>query len=331
MRRAWLVLGWVAGLAGLAVVGCTPAPDPWKGEPEKPRVVVTIAPLSSFARAVLGDRGALRCLCTTTGPHHYQADSKDARLLTKAHVFFAVGLKLDDVFADAIQGQARNPKLRYVKLGERFPTSKLLMLKEEEHDHDQEHGHAEHAHQHGKHDPHLWLGIPEAVFVVKEMAKELSAADPDEADTYQKNAADYVKRLEKLQADGKAMLQGKKSKRIICFHDSFGYFARSFDLKIAEAIEMSPGDEASPGHRRKLVKLCLDKSKPIGAITVEPQYPEASAEVIQKELKARGVTVPLVKVDPLETAEPKELEKEGGDWYLARQRKNLKALADRLP
>src|SRR5262249_47463535 len=163
----------------------------------------------------------------------------------------------------------------------------------------------------------------EAVVMVREMAKVLSAADTKGSEAYEKNAADYVKRLEKLQADGRGMLSKKKNRRIICFHDSFGYFGRTFGLDIAAVIAPAPGDEATSGHLGKLVKLGLDKKKPVGAITVEPQYPEVAAEAIQKQLRGK-VEVPLVKVDPLETAEVKELEKENGAWYVARMRRNVK-------
>jgi hypothetical protein len=96
-------------------------------------------------------------------------------------------------------------------------------------------------------------------------------------------------------------------------------------------IEPGPGDEPNAAHMAELVKLCQNKEEPIGAITVEPQYPKtSSATMVQKELKAKGITIELVQVDPLETADPEELKKEGAGWYEARIRRNLKALADVL-
>jgi hypothetical protein len=43
------------------------------------------------------------------------------------------------------------------------------------------------------------------------------------------------------------------------------------------------------------------------------------------------VTIPLVSIDPLETAERNELKNEGAAWYEARVRQNLEALAKELP
>src|SRR4051794_19489948 len=87
------------GLA-LGLLGCSRATDPWDGVPGEPRVVVTIAPVYSFVKAVAGDRAAVICLCKDRGPHHFQYDVREAVLLQKADCFFAVGLTLDDHFAD---------------------------------------------------------------------------------------------------------------------------------------------------------------------------------------------------------------------------------------
>src|SRR5262249_1947547 len=129
-RRGALTLLLAVCAAGTVVFfpGCSSAPDPWAGMGGPPRVVVTIAPLYSLVKAVGGDRAAVKCLCTTTGPHHFQADARDAYLFKKADVFFAVGLQLDDNFADQLHAMARRPDLRYIKLGGRLPPDRLLAM-----------------------------------------------------------------------------------------------------------------------------------------------------------------------------------------------------------
>src|SRR5689334_6200323 len=98
VRALLPVLALVLG----SLSGCGLAKDPWAGERASPKVVVTIAPLQSFVKGVMGKQGAVRCLCTTTGPHHYHPDSRDARLLEKADVVFGIGLQLDDTFTEAL-------------------------------------------------------------------------------------------------------------------------------------------------------------------------------------------------------------------------------------
>ena len=64
------------------------------------------------------------------------------------------------------------------------------------------------------------------------------------------------------------------------------------------------------------------------AITVEPQYAEGSAKKVSD---AVGGKVPLVHVDPLETADAEALKKDGPRWYLKKMDENIKKLADALP
>lgn len=332
MRRRALFLCTGVALIALcfSLLGCGKATDPWEDEPGSPRIVVTIAPLASFVRAVAGDNAAIKCLCTTTGPHHYQPDTRDARILEKADLLLAIGLRLDDSFADYMKTVTRREDLPYTKLGVSLMSHTDLL--EFKHDHSHHVGHDHHHHNHGKWDPHVWLGVAEVKLMVGVIRDELCKVDPAHADNYKKNAEAYLAKLTKLHEDGKKLLVDKKVRRLISFHEALGYLARSFDLTIAEVIETGPGDEPSAAHLAHIIKQCQNPSKPIAAITVEPQYPKStSAAIVQRELKAKGMTVPLVEIDPLETAQVAELKSEGASWYETRMRKNLEALAKTLP
>jgi ABC-type Zn uptake system ZnuABC Zn-binding protein ZnuA len=293
-----------------------------------------MAPLYSFVKAVGGDGVAVKCLCVTTGPHHYQAESQDHRLLRKADLFFAVGLELDNSFADRLAKGSGNSALRYVQFGKRLPAD--LLLKTHAHDgdepghkHEHEHGHG---HEHGEYDPHLWLGTEQVMAMVGVIRDELARADPPRGDVYRENAAAYLEALKGLRAEGRKGFAAKKNTRIISFHDSLGYFARSFGLEVAGVIELSPGDEPDAGHLGRIVRLCRDKDRPVAAIAVEPQFPRGTVQAVQRELESKKAPVPPeVEIDPLETADPKELGKEGAGWYEARVRRNLRALAEVLP
>jgi ABC-type Zn uptake system ZnuABC Zn-binding protein ZnuA len=316
--KRFLLPGLALGLV-VAVVSCSSQPDPWKDVAGSPRIVVTTAPLYSFTRAVAGKRAAIQCLCTTTGPHHYETDHRDAVLLQSANLFLAVGLQLDDRFSDAMMRMSHRDRppdrLPYVKLGEHLPKGLVHKARA-----------WTQAHRHGDLDPHVWLGTEQVVAMVGLIRDELIKIDEAHADEYRKNAAAYVEKVRKLGTDGKKMFADKKTRQIISFHDALSYFADSFGLEIADVIETGPGDNPTQRHLAHLVELC--RARPIGAITVEPQYPESSsADKLMRELKGKGITVRLVEVDPLETADPDELQQEGGGWYERRMRSNLKALA----
>jgi zinc transport system substrate-binding protein len=326
-RRLFAALLPVVGLAALGLWGCGRAADPWAGESGLPKVVVTIPPLYSFVRAVAGKEGAVRCICTTTGPHHYETDRRDARLLQKADILFGVGLGLDERFSNSMLTLSQRKDLPYVKLGDKLPEKLKLNLREDDDDHKEgEKAGEHHHHEHGKYDPHVWLGVPQAIAMVEMIRDELSKIDESHKADYEKNAKAYIEGLKKLQSNEPAGIAGKK---IISFHDSLQYFAKSFKFDIAEVIELLPGAEPGPTHLSRLVAVC--KKEKVRVIAVEPQYPSStSAANLQQDLKREGISVQLAPVDPLETADANELKKEGADWYTSRMKKNLTELASKL-
>jgi ABC-type Zn uptake system ZnuABC Zn-binding protein ZnuA len=327
-RILWAVPAVMMAASLVWLMGCASAVDPWANVPGEPRIVVTIPPLYSFVRAVAGDGAAIQCLCTTTGPHHYETDTREARLLDRADLFFAIGLQLDDKFSNALTGLARrnNPHLTCVKLGDQLPRKMIHKMRQHKH----EKGETSAPHTHGELDPHVWLGMEQVIATVGQIRDELVKVDEKHADTYKKNADAFIKKMRTLHQDGRKMFEAKKVKRIISFHDALEYFSDSFGLTIADVIETGPGDNPTQRHLARLVELCR-KEGPIGAITVEPQYPEtSSAGQVQRELRGKGIKIEMVTVDPLETAVPEELHSEGASWYEKRMRQNLKSLADVL-
>ena len=309
-----------AALLGLS--GCSGG-DPWQDRPG-PKVLAFFPPLYSIAAEVAGDDAQVQSLLATKGPHDYDPRPADARRLGRADLFLTVGLGLDDPITDKLAATCGNPKLRVVKLGERVPKDELLPA---DIDHDHEH-HAPHAghdhHHHGDHNPHVWLGIPETIHMVDGVRDELAEIDPDHAAGYRQRAAALADRLRKLQADGKALLAAKHEKaRMLTYHDSLRYFARSFGAEVVDAIEL-PGREPSAKRLTELVELC-QKSQ-VRIIAVEPQYPSnTGAQAVLNELHRRGVPdAVFVEIDTLETADPADLTP---DFYERKMRTNLDNLA----
>lgn len=323
-------------------LGCSRTTPAWRDRGGPPRVVVTIPALDNFVRSVGGEHVGVVCLCTAQGPHHYQYDTQDAILLREADLFFAIGLSLDDKFADPIQVESHNPYLQYVKLGDRLRADddkrkeKLLLrlAEHEEHGKEEKHEH-EHEHEHGEYDPHIWLGIPQAVALIGLIRDELKKVDPNHASDYDMNAEKYLKKFKDLHAYGKKLLKDKKNRKIIAFHESLGYFAKSFDLEIVDVLENVPGAEVDQAHMVKLAEECQEKD--VRVIAVEPQYPtETSAKILRDTLKDKAKAIAFVEIDPLETAEKKDLKDDGKEmrapeWYDKMMRQNLDNLAKALP
>lgn len=314
---------WMVGLsiALLGVSGCGKVTDPWPDKPG-PRVMVTFPPLYCFAANVAGDDATVKCLLNTTGPHDYAANAQDALKLHRANLFLINGLELDESFADKLQRNADNPGLKVVKVGECIPKSQLRKL-----DASEAEGHEGHHHHHGEYDPHVWMGLPEAIKMVECVRDQLKQVDPAHAAGYDARAAAYIARLKNLQADGEMKLADKKDRNLISFHDSLAYFARTFKLNIVNNIEARVGEQPSSATLSQLVKDCREKK--VRLLAVEPQYPtNTAAETLLREIRKKGVPdADFVVIDPLETVAPPELTP---DFYEKRMRENIDHLAKQL-
>lgn len=321
MRASWkwkmLALGTACLLAALP--SCRQEPNVWEGKPGL-RVVVSFPPLYSMVKSVAGDDATVISLLTNEGPHGYQYNASKVRLLREADLFVTNGLNLDDNFAERMKNSCGNSKLTWVKVAESIDPNQRAQIKEG--------GHVCPQHPPGSVDPHVWLGLPEAIIMVEKVNATLKARDPAHAADYDRRAKEYIGKLEKLLADGQTKLASKNI-HLISVHESLTYFARAFNITIAGSIQMAPGDEPTGNRLRDLARLCVEGKEKVRIIAVEPQYPENTARTLLNVLKEKGVADPvLVEIDPLETAEPKELD-EG--WFERKMAENIDNLARAVP
>lgn len=320
-RFASVCLVTFGGLAALATVALLPAGcnhaevDPWaSAAPGKPKVLVSFAPLYSFAANVAGEDAEIRCLLTTTGPH-YHGDATPAQIaLAKGcDVFVINGVGLDDELPKGL-GRGAGKDLTVLDLGSKLDPAALL---EGECKHDHHHA-GEHVHPT---DPHVWLGVKHAKVIVAAIRDELKRLDPAHAAGYDARAAAYTTRLDALAAEGKALVAAKAEKSILSFHESLNYFGECYGIDIAAVIELQPGKEPTADDLKEILKKC--QRQRVRVIAVEPQFPRnTSARVIRDELRSAepAVEAEFAEVDPLETCNADELT---ADLYERTMRKNL--------
>jgi ABC-type Zn uptake system ZnuABC Zn-binding protein ZnuA len=308
-------------LVGLLVVvgllGCLAAPaDPWGATPQK-RVLTSFAPLACFAQNVAGPYARVLALMTATGPHDYDPSVQDAQKVATADLFVINGLQLDDPLANKMR-KATGSKSRLLALGEQLPKGSLLEAGECaccKHDHDHDHGHD---HSHAEYDPHVWLGLPEAVRMVTALRDEFKQLDPSHAADYDANATAYIAKLTALHTEAKASLKDLPSRKLISFHGALGYFARAFDLEIVDVVQQSAGADPSAQQMAKLITTGTKNN--VRVITTEPQYGAKAVQALIDGLKKNGVAAQAVVIDPLETADATDLT---ADWYERKMKQNV--------
>ena len=274
-----------ATLAGLLLTGTAMA---------APNVVASTKPVHSLVAAVMAGVGEPGLIVKgAASPHTYSLRPSDAAALENADIVFWTGHGMELFLADALE--TLSTKAETVELAE-SPGIELLPMREggtfEPHSHgDEDHGHEEAAHDHDHEheeegDMHFWLDPENAKLMVTEIARVLSAADPDNAATYNANAVTEIAALGALETEIAATLGGVKDKPFIVFHDAYQYFESRFGLEVAGTITVSP--EAMPGAAR--VDELRKKVSELGATCVfaEPNFEPAIVSTIVEGTEAKA-------------------------------------------
>jgi zinc transport system substrate-binding protein len=329
-KKASLFAG-LAGALALAYLssGCSASKPIWDDVPGgNKRVLVSFPPLYCFVKSVAGPDAKVLSLLSTVGPHDYQPNAADSLKVRKADLFFINGLGLDE-FVTKLVNSSGNRTIKVVEVGEAIPDKQLLAVAEEEPEHK---GAKDEHHHHGDHDPHVWLGLPEAVIMVQRIRDELIGIDPEHKDGYTKRADNYIKELEGLREHGRKVLADKKNPRLIATHDSLRYFARSFQpeakLEIVGNIQINPGLAPDAAKLKELTAVA--KKFNIRVLAVEPQYAQApiAAETLIREMGPVGKEIQIIENDPLETV-PAAADLDEG-VYVRKMKSNIDTLAKAL-
>lgn len=341
-RRGWLGGLVTASVCAFLFIGCGKHSDPWP-EGDKLRVLASFPPIYCFAVNVAGDDAVVLPLLDGAGVHDYHPSPQDAIKLHRAQVFLINGLDLDDGFAGVLSNNVGR-KVKPVPVGAEAVPEAQRIKAAHDHGHDEGHGHS-HSHAHGAYDPHVWLGITEAVAMVKVIANTLGAeeeklAKTDKARTvgldervkgYQKRGDDYEKKLSKLHEEGKKLFDKikKEDRKVVTLHDSLRYFARDFDITIVDFIQPGAGEGVQARRLKKIVDTCVKEK--VRVIVAEPgQMTNSEVDELLKALAAKGVKNPVkVEFDMMESAPAAELRK-NPDYYEQKMRENINKLAEAL-
>lgn len=284
------------------------------------RVVATIAPLTSFAINVAGDRGSVEMLyLPSQGPHDYAFSPSDIKRLQSADVLVMNGLELETGLDKLIESLGRK-ELVIVDASKALKLSQISEVHQHT-DHDNDLGATEpddgHKHSHDGINPHVWLDPALAISQVEAIAAGLTQADPQGAPIYRANSKAFIKRLEALDAKVREMLEPLPDKRIITFHDAFPYFANRYGIVVAEVFQVFPGREPTPGRIAELRRLMSEEK--VRAVFAEPQYSPRLLKII-----AEDIGVPVRTLDPMGTGKPT------ADFYEATTLSNAKTLVEAL-
>lgn len=300
MRSTTKILSFLLLVLSVALVGCGGADKAAEKKSAEPfRIVTSFYPMYVATINITDGVDGVEVYNMTkpqTGClHDYQLMTEDMKTLEKADAFVINGAGMED-FMDKVTEQQKALKVIDASRG-------IALMHDEEGD-----------------NPHVWLSVTDAITQVRNIADQLKEADPAHADSYEKNAAAYIKKLTALKSEMHASLDNVPHKDIVTFHEAFPYFAKEFNLNIIGVVEREPGTEPTPTELQETIEQV--NALPTKVLFTEPQYSPAAAETIARETGAKIYTL-----DPVVTGEATPAAKNA---YIDTMKQNMKILQEAL-
>lgn len=246
-------------IVALLLVSCRPAASTPKAAIPR-NAVATLSFLADIAQHVAGDRLQVSSLLPSgVDPHSYEPTPADVAKVANCAVLIVNGAGLE-AFLERLLRNVGGERLiieasaglvsRTVKEGE-------AVEQEGEHEHEHEHEH--------EIDPHFWLDPNLAIRYVENIRDGLSQADPQGATVYAAHAAAYIAQLQELDAWIREQVAQIPPERrlLVTNHESFGYFADRYGLRIVGTIIPSVSTGAAPS-AQQLARL-VDAIRESGA------------------------------------------------------------------
>lgn len=249
------------GIFLIALGGVTLAKEPFK-------VITTFTIIQDIAQNVGGDAAIVESI-TKPGAeiHDYQPTPKDLVKAQDAQLILWNGLNLERWFERFFQNIKDVPSV--IVTEGIVPTS----IYEGEYE--------------GLPNPHAWMSPNNALVYIENIRKAFVEYDPENADTYNENAARYAEKIRALDAPLRAKLdQIPEDKRwLVTSEGAFGYLAQDYNLKEAYLWPINADEEGSPQQVKRLIDKIREYNIPV--IFSESTISDKPAKQVAKETGAK--------------------------------------------
>ncbi len=215
-------------------------------------VVPTVAPITSIAANVIGDRAELVGLVPEgTNSHIFSPPPSAAAVLSEADVVVINGLQLEEPTKELANANLTDGA-QLVELGD-------LTITPEQYKYDFSFPEDE-----GKPNPHLWTD-PTLVKVYADIIRDtMIEVDPDGEATYTENHAAFTELVDEFDAAVQASLDTvpEENRKLVTYHDAYAYFADTYGWTVVGAIQPADFGEPTPGEVVDLIEQIQTEGVP---------------------------------------------------------------------
>lgn len=238
--------------------------------PEKPLVLVSIAPYAFITEKIAGDTVTVKILAPPgSNPHTYEPTFKSMDGLEKCVLWFQIGELFEGKVLKILN--SLNPGLQTIDLLQEI---KLISS-----------GHCSHCSQV---DRHIWLSPQLLQKQAEKITLVLKKQFPSNSHLYATNLSNFSKEVEELNIKILQLFNALSQKAILISHPSLGYFCKDYRLTQV-ATEKEGGADPSSKEIGKLLNLARELK--IKSAFVSPQHNNKGVKLIAEKLKLKTISL----------------------------------------
>lgn len=265
---------------GAFLIGCSvqvktasPAAD------DKLKVVATTSFVGDVVGVISGQEVELIVLLEPgQNPHAYQTSPQDMVDVSEADLIFVNGLGLEQFLDDLISGTGKADAVIVVSDG----ISPLERAEQDQSEEDQE---GDEGYLGSDQDPHVWFDPNNIMIWTENIAVALAEKDPENADTYIKNAAAYREELKEL--DGwirdQVALIPLENRKLVTDHKAFGYFVEEYGFTQIGAVIPAQTTEAETSGLQLATLIDLIQEEEVKAIFIGVDFNPTLSQMVAED------------------------------------------------
>ncbi|AND40300.1 MULTISPECIES: metal ABC transporter substrate-binding protein [Cytobacillus] len=272
----------------------------------KIQVVTTYSIVYDIVKNVGGDLVEIHSLAPIgSNPHEYDPLPEDVKKTTDADAVFYNGLNLEagnSWFNKLMETAGKDGEDAPVFLMSRGVDAMHLTTKGKE----------------SEEDPHAWLDIRNGIKYAENARDGLIKTDPDNKEIYEKNAEEYIAKLQELHDEAVEQFNEipENERVLVTSEGAFKYFSEAYGFQAEYIWEINQENQGTPDQITRITDIINEKG--ITGLFLETSIDARSMEAVSDE-----TNVPIMgKVFTDSLAKPGE----DGDTYISMMEWNIKTI-----
>lgn len=252
--------------------------------------------------------------------HSFQPSVADMVQISEADLFVYVDASENSWVDEAMQNVSNENQIA-INLMDLLGDKAIANQHDHDHDHEED---SNHSHEEILMDEHVWLSLKNAIQFCEALTEALKSMDPEYADLYQKQADEYIKKLQELDQQYQKTVDTAEHKTLIfCDRYPFRYLLEDYELECHAAFAGCTTDTEASFETIQYLSEVLVSSGVDDVITIEG----SNVQIGQTVLDTAKRDGKILSMNSMQSVTSKETEQMS---YIAVMEENLKVLQEAL-